>query len=73
MMTLLFMILLVMVFGKLVKIAFKAAWGISKVLLTLVLLPIVLIALVIGGFLSLAFPILIVVGIVTLVKSVSAS
>lgn len=72
-MTLLFMILLVMVFGKLVKISFKAAWGLSKILLTLVLLPIVLTALVIGGFLSLAFPILIVVGIVTLVKSVSAS
>lgn len=72
-MTLLFMILLVMVFGKLVKISFKAAWGLSKILLTLVLLPIVLIALVIGGFLSLAFPILIAVGIVTLVKSVSAS
>ena len=44
----------------------KAAWGISKFLLTIVLLPVILIGLVVGGLIYLAFPILIVVGIVGL-------
>ena len=44
----------------------KAAWGISKCLLTIVLLPVILIGLVVGGLIYLAFPILIVVGIVGL-------
>ena len=44
----------------------KAAWGISKILLTIVLLPVILIGLVVGGLIYLAFPILIVVGIVGL-------
>ena len=44
----------------------KAAWGISKFLLTVVLLPVILIGMVVGGLMSVAFPILIVVGIVGL-------
>ena len=44
----------------------KAAWGISKFLLTIVLLPVILIGLVVGGLIYLAFLILIVVGIVGL-------
>ena len=44
----------------------KAAWGISKFLLTIVLLPVILVGLVVGGLIYLAFPILIVVGIVGL-------
>lgn len=57
------------VFGKLLVFGIKAAWGISKFLLTVVLLPIILIALVVGGLIYLAFPILIVIGIVALVTS----
>ena len=44
----------------------KAACGISKFLLTIVLLPGILIGLVVRGLIYLAFPILIVVGIVGL-------
>ena len=44
----------------------KAAWGILKFPLTIVLLPVILIGLVVGGLIYLAFPILIVVGIVGL-------
>lgn len=66
MLTLLFIICFFVVFGKLLMLGIKAAWGISKFLLTIVLLPVILIGLVIGGLIYLAFPILIVVGIVGL-------
>ncbi len=66
MLTLLFIICFFAVFGKLLMFSIKAAWGISKFLLTIVLLPVILIGLVVGGLIYLAFPILIVVGIVGL-------
>lgn len=69
MMTLLFMILMVWIFGKLIGVAFKAAWGISKVLFTLVFLPITLLGLVFVGLIKLAFPILAIVGLVTLIRT----
>ena len=68
MMTLLFVILLLAVVGKLAWFAIGVAWGIAKVLLTCVLFPIVLIALVVGGLVYLALPILIIVGLVMLLK-----
>ena len=61
MLTLLFIICFFAVFGKLLMFGIKAAWGISKFLLTIVLLPVILIGLVVGGLIYLAFPILIVV------------
>ena len=66
MLTLLFIICLIGVFGRLCVWGVRAAWGISKFLLTIVLLPVILIGLVVGGLIYLAFPILIVVGIVGL-------
>ena len=60
---------MIWIFGKLFIFGVKAAWGISKLLLTVVFLPLILIGMVIGGLMSIAFPILIVVGIVTLVAS----
>ena len=69
MLTLLFAICMLFVFGKLFFFGFRAAWGISKFLLTIVLLPISLIIMVVGGLLSIAFPILIVVGIISLFTS----
>ena len=68
MLTLLFIICFFAVFGKLLMFGIKAAWGISKFLLTIVLLPVILIGLVVGGLVYLAFPILIIVGIVTLLS-----
>lgn len=41
------------VFGKLLMFGIKAAWGISKFLLTIVLLPVILIGLVVGGLIYL--------------------
>ena len=66
MLTLLFIICFFAGCGKLLRLGIKAAWGISKFLLTIVLLPVILIGLVVGGLIYLAFPILIVVGIVGL-------
>ena len=68
MLNLLFAILMIMVFGKLIGFAIRAAWGISKVIVTLVFLPLILIGLVLGGLIYLALPILIVVGLVALFK-----
>ena len=68
MLNLLFTILMIMVFGTLIGFAIRAAWGISKVLVTLVFLPLILIGLVLGGLIYLALPILIVVGLVALFK-----
>ena len=68
MLNLLFAILMIIVFVKLIGFAIRAAWGISKVIVTLVFLPLILIGLVLGGLIYLAFPILIVVGLVALFK-----
>ena len=58
---------MIWIFGKLFIFGVKAAWGISNLLLTVVFLPLILIGMVIGGLMSIAFPILIIVGIVALV------
>ena len=67
MLSLLFAICMIWLFGKLFIFGIKAAWGISKLIVTVVLLPLALIGLVVGGFIYLAFPILVVVGIVSLI------
>ena len=67
MLLLLFTICMIWISGKLFIFGVKAAWGISKLLLTVVFLPLILIGMVIGGLMSIAFPILIIVGIVALV------
>ena len=66
MLTLLFVICMFGIFGKLIGLAFKMTWGIAKVLVTLVFLPVILVGLAMGGLLVVAFPLLIVVGIVSL-------
>ncbi|MCI8577734.1 MAG: hypothetical protein HFG64_09520 [Lachnospiraceae bacterium] len=68
MLSLLFTICMIWVFGKLFFFGIKAAWGISKFLLSIVLLPVILIGLVIGGLIYIAFPILIVVWIVAMIS-----
>ena len=67
MLTLVFICLMIGVFGKLIGLAFKMTWGIAKVLFTLVFLPFVLIALTIGGLVTIALPLVVVVGIISLV------
>ena len=65
--SIIFVILMIVVFGKILGLAIKAAWGISRIIVTLVMMPMILIGLVLSGLLALALPLLIVVGFVAFV------
>ena len=65
----LFMILMFYIFGKLFFFGLKAAWGLSKFVLTIILLPITLMVMVSCGLLYFAFVLLIVVGIISFFKT----
>ncbi len=66
MLTIIFLLLMIVVFGKLIWFAIRAAWGITKVLFSIVFLPIVLIVLALSGLMVVALPILIIVGLAAL-------
>lgn len=70
MLTVLFCILLVIVFGKLLLFALRAAWGILKILLSVVFLPLILIGLLIAGFIYVSLGLLVVIGIIVFVCTV---
>ena len=61
---LLFVILLLVIFGKLLSFALKAAWSITKILFSEVIFPLVLIMLVVAGLMYVALPVLVIAGIV---------
>lgn len=67
MLTFLFVILLFVVFGKILMLALKAAWGISKIIVSVVLLPVILIAMALTGLLSVALVLLIGIGLVSFI------
>lgn len=69
MLSLLFMICVFWIFGKLFISGLRAAWSVSKLLLTVVLWPVILIGMLIGGLLHLAFLILVIAGIWALFTS----
>ena len=69
MFTLLFIFCMFGVFGKLLCFGLKAAWGISRFVLNIVFLPLILIVMVAGGLLSVAFPLLLIIGVIGLVAS----
>ena len=71
MLSFLFTVLMIIVFGKLIGVAIRATWGIAKILVSLVFLPLILIGLVLGGLIYLALPILIVVGLISFVKELA--
>lgn len=66
MLTLLFCFLMIMVFGNIVGFAVKMAWGVSKVVLSLVLLPVILIGMVVAGLFWIALPVLVIIGVISL-------
>lgn len=68
----LFTILMLMVFGELLGLALRAAWGVTKVVFFLIFLPLILIGLVLGGMIYLALPLLAIAGIVMLFKRIAA-
>lgn len=69
MLELIFAICMLYVFGKMLILGIKAAWGIAKIFWTIIFLPVTLIGMVIGGLMYIAFPILIVIGLISLIKA----
>ena len=68
MLTFLFFVLLFGIFGKLIWLAVKAAWGISKIVFSIVFLPVVVLVLFFRGLVYVALGLLVVIGIVSLIK-----
>lgn len=66
MLTVIFIILMFIIFGRILKFAIKAAWSVSKMVCSVVLLPLFLIWLVFKGLVEIAFPILVVIGIISI-------
>ena len=69
MLTWIFTIMTMVVFGRLIAFAIRAAWGVAKVVFTLVFLPVVLLVMAFSGLLVIAFPLLAVIGLISLVSS----
>ena len=61
---------MIVVFGKLFGLALKAAWGISRILFTLLFLPFTIIGAFLYGFVQLAFVLLIAAAIMACIGSV---
>lgn len=69
MFTILFTICMIWFIGKFFIFGLKASWGILKLLCTVVFFLVILIGMVVGGLLYIAFPLLIIGGILALVVS----
>ena len=71
MLTLLFTICMIWFIGKFFIFGLKASWGILKLLCTVVFFPVILIGMVVGGLVYIAFPLLLICGIIGLIVSKS--
>lgn len=69
MLTLIFVILMFSVFGKLLLFSIKAAWGITKIVFTIVLLPLILIGMALAGLMYGALILMVIIGAVSLFAS----
>ncbi len=66
---LIFTILMIYVFFKIAWFAIKLSWGIVKVVFGLIFLPLILIGLFLGGLAVIAIPVLVIIGIISLIAS----
>lgn len=57
------------IFGNILKIAIKASWALSKVIVTLIA-PIIIIALVVAGLVYVAVPLLVIAAVIWLAKAI---
>ena len=73
MLTLLFVICMIAVFGKLAVLALRGAWGLTKIIFSLVFLPLILIGMVIKGLIILALPVLLIFGAIFLITELQNS
>ena len=69
MLSLLFTICMIWFVGKLFVFGLKGSWGNMKLICTVIFFPVILIGMVLGGLMYIAFPLLIVGGIVALATS----
>ncbi len=68
-MGMLFTILFFLIFGRMIGFAFRMTWGLFKVLLYIVFLPLILLLMVFGGLIYIALPLLIIVGVLSLITN----
>ncbi|MCR4831284.1 MAG: hypothetical protein K5883_07525 [Pseudobutyrivibrio sp.] len=68
-MGMLFTILFFIIFGRMIGFAFRMTWGLFKVLLYIVFLPLILLLMVFGGLIYIALPLLIIVGVLSLITN----
>ncbi|MBR0140119.1 MAG: hypothetical protein IJM17_07525 [Firmicutes bacterium] len=68
MLILIFSIMMAAVFGRLFIFSLRCAWGIGRVVFTLLFLPLLLILAAARGLISLALPVLVVYGLVSLLR-----
>ena len=66
MLTLIFAVMMIGVFGRMIGLAFRLSWGLLRGLLSLIFLPGIIIAAFASGLLYLAFPLLAVIGFFSL-------
>ncbi len=59
------------IFGRMIGMAFRMTWGVAKVAVFLIFLPIILLGLILGGIFYIALPALVIIGIVSLIVSLS--
>ena len=69
MFTVFMVILMIWIFGKLLVISLRASWGILRILFTVIFLPLILVGLLVAGILSVACPLLLVLGAITVFAS----
>ena len=69
MLSLLFTFCMIWFIGKFFIFGLRASWGIMKLLCTVVFFPVILIGMVVGGLLYLAFPLLLIGGLIGLIVS----
>ena len=67
MFTLLLVISMLMILGKVFKFTIEASWTVFKVFMYIFFLPVILIVFIAAGLIYLALPILLIVGIISLV------
>lgn len=72
MLSLIFTVMMIVIFGKLALFALKATWGITKVVCTIILFPAVLVILAVSGCMFIALPVLMITGVALIVKSAFA-
>lgn len=73
MLTLLLLICFCSVFFKLFGFAIRAAWGIGKMIFFFAFLPLFIIGFLIAGIINVVIPVLVIMGIVCLVKSLAVA